>query len=133
MSPASTSASCFRGKRRIADKFALVRSLNHDVNIHSDGGIVVLTGKRPTTLDPTSQSKSEHPDFGSVASKMRGLGREAMPQYVAIPRQLYMTRPAYLGLHHGSFEVSDPSAPGQRPVHWLLREAPRCWRIGAGC
>src|SRR5688572_20080925 len=32
---------------RLADKFALVRSLHHDVNIHSDGGIVVLTGKRP--------------------------------------------------------------------------------------
>jgi hypothetical protein len=32
---------------KIADKFSLVRSLNHDVNIHSDGGIVVLTGKRP--------------------------------------------------------------------------------------
>ena len=58
----------FARQAKLSDKFALVRSLNHDVNIHSDGGIVVLTGKRPTVLDPLSQSKSEHPDFGSVAS-----------------------------------------------------------------
>ena len=38
---------------KIADKFSLVRSLHHDVGIHSDGGIVALTGKRPSKLDPT--------------------------------------------------------------------------------
>jgi hypothetical protein len=97
---------------RLADKFALVRSLNHDVGIHSDGGIVVLTGKRPAVLDPTSQSKSEHPDFGSVASKLRSVGPGGLPPYFAIPRQTYMTRPAYLGLAHAAVEVSDPSAPG---------------------
>src|SRR5262245_24299085 len=43
---------------KLADKFSLIRSLNHDVNIHSDGGIVVMTGKRPAVLDPTSQSRS---------------------------------------------------------------------------
>src|SRR6185436_3945517 len=77
---------------KIADKFALVRSLHHDVDIHSDGGIVVLTGKRPTVLDPTSRSKSEHPDFGSIASKLRGPGNPPVPPYVAIPSAPYMTR-----------------------------------------
>ena len=100
---------------KIADKFSLVRSLNHDVGIHSDGGIIVLTGKRPSKLDPTSQSKSEHPDFGSVTSRVRGMGRHAIPPYVAIPRQPYMTRPTYLGLHHKAFEVSDPSTKSYRP------------------
>ncbi|MBM4076921.1 MAG: DUF1501 domain-containing protein, partial [Planctomycetes bacterium] len=46
----------FPRQAQVADKFSLVRSLNHDVGIHSDGGIVVLTGKRPTVLDPTSKS-----------------------------------------------------------------------------
>jgi uncharacterized protein (DUF1501 family) len=105
---------------KLADKFALVRSLNHDVNIHSDGGIVVLTGKRPTVLDPTSNSKSEHPDFGSVASKVRGMGADAMPPYVAIPRQTYMTRPAYLGLQHAAFEAGDAGAPDYRPAKLSL-------------
>jgi hypothetical protein len=105
---------------RLADKFALVRSLSHDVNIHSDGGIVVLTGKRPTVLDPTSQSKSEHPDFGSVASKLRDGGKDAMPRYVAIPRQTYMTRPVYLGMQHAAVEISDPSSPSNRPAQLTL-------------
>ncbi|MGE3315927.1 MAG: DUF1501 domain-containing protein [Planctomycetaceae bacterium] len=96
---------------KIADKFSLVRSLHHDVSIHSDGGIIVLTGKRPTVLDPTSGSKSEHPDFGSVASRVRGLSAKGIPPYVAIPGKLYMTRPTYLGAHHAAFELGDPSTP----------------------
>jgi uncharacterized protein (DUF1501 family) len=105
---------------RIADKFSLVRSLNHDVGIHSDGGIVVLTGKRPSQLDPTSQSKSEHPDVGSVTSKIRGTEKHLVPQYVSIPRKPYMTRPTYLGLHHASFETGDPSKDGFRPPGFAL-------------
>jgi uncharacterized protein (DUF1501 family) len=103
----------------IADKFSIVRSLNHDVGIHSDGGIIVLTGKRPSVLDPTSQSKSEHPDFGSIASKLRGM-KSAIPPYVALPRQPYMTRPTYLGAHHAAFEVGDPSSPSFSPPQLKL-------------
>lgn len=109
---------------RLADRFSLVRSLNHDVSVHSDGGIVVLTGKRPTVLDPTSQSKSEHPDFGSVASKLRGLGPDAMPAYVAIPQQPYMTRPAYLGQHHAAYAVGGPDSPSYRPPQLTLAAGP---------
>ncbi|MBC8114304.1 MAG: DUF1501 domain-containing protein, partial [Candidatus Saccharimonas sp.] len=78
-------------------------------------GIVVLTGKRPTVLDPTSLSKSEHPDFGSIASRLRGYGTEAIPPYVAIPSQTYMTRPTYLGQHHAAFEIPDPTSSRLRP------------------
>jgi hypothetical protein len=105
---------------KIADRFSLVRSLHHNVDIHSDGGIIVLTGKRPTVPDPTSRSKSEHPDFGSIASKVRGMGDPVMPPYVAIPSQIYMTRPAYLGVEHAAFEARDPSAPGYRPSQLSL-------------
>src|SRR5262245_12725896 len=83
----------FPRQAKLADRFSLVRSLNHDVGIHSDGGIVVLTGKRPTVLDPMSRSKSEHPDLGSVASKMRSPRLSAIPPYVALAGAMYMTRP----------------------------------------
>jgi hypothetical protein len=105
---------------RQADKFALVRSLSHDINIHSDGGILVLTGKRPSVLDPTSQSKSENPDFGSVASHVRGLGAQPFPPYVGIPGATYMTRPAYLGGHHAAVSAGNPSAPNYRPPQLAL-------------
>jgi hypothetical protein len=93
---------------KAADKIALVRSCHHTMSSHSDGGIEVLTGKTPPKPDPTSQSKSDHPDLGSVTSKSRGITSAAVPPYVTIPNKLYMTRPAYLGLHHSAFEAGDP-------------------------
>ena len=102
---------------KIADKFSIVRSLHHEMSSHTDGGITVLTGKAPLVADPTSQSKSAHPDFGSVASKSLRTGPNVMPSYVAIPQKPYMTRPTYLGLHHGAFEVGDPSVKGFRAPH----------------
>lgn len=105
---------------KLADKFSLVRSLNHDVNIHSDGGIMVLTGKKPAVLDPTSQSKSQHPDFGSVASRARGMGENVIPPYVGIPGRTYMTQPVYLGAQHAPFEVGDPSRDNYRPPQFSL-------------
>ena len=99
---------------KLAHKFSIIRSLHHDVGIHSDGGIIVLTGKRPSKLDPTSQSKSEHPDFGSVASRIRSMSGDAIPPYIALPRRLYMTRPTYLGMHHAAFEIGDPSSKDYR-------------------
>jgi len=100
---------------KMADRFSIVRSMHHHVNIHSDGGIVVTTGKVPSKLDPTSQSKSEHPDFGSIVSRMRGSHPLAMPQYVASPSSFYFTRPTYLGTTHGAMVSSDPSARNYRP------------------
>lgn len=95
---------------KIADKFSLVRSLHHTVGIHSDGGIVTLTGKMPSKLDPTSQSKSEHPDFGMVAAKVRGPHPHAVPQYIGIPNAVYMTRPTYLGDHFAAFAAGNPGS-----------------------
>lgn len=108
---------------KIADKFSIVRSLNHDVNIHSDGGIIVLTGKRPTKLDPASQSKSEHPEFGAIASKFRGLGQSGIPPYIALPNRPYMVRPNYLGNHHSPLELGDPAKKSYNPPKLSLTDA----------
>src|SRR5262245_51945687 len=97
---------------RIADRLAVVRSLHHTMSSHNDGSIEVLTGKTPTTADPTSTAKSDHPDLGMVASRWRGLRPDGLPQYVGIPRTPFMTRPTYLGLSHQGFHAGDPSAAG---------------------
>ena len=101
-----------------AHRFSLLRSLHHDVNIHSDGGITVLTGKRPEVLDPTSQSKSLHPDLGHVAGAVRSAS--VMPQYVAIPQAPYMTRPAYLGPARLPLVVQAPHSGSFRPAQLSL-------------
>ncbi|MDA0835765.1 MAG: DUF1501 domain-containing protein [Planctomycetota bacterium] len=100
---------------KLADKFSLIRSLHHDVGIHSDGGIVVLTGKRPTVLDPTSQSKSEHPDFGMIAGSLRGLGDGGLPNYIGVPSMPYMTRPNYIGVEFAGYQVNDPGNEDYAP------------------
>lgn len=105
---------------RIAEKLAVVRSLHHTMSSHNDGSIEVLTGKTPTTADPTSTAKSDHPDFGMVASRWRGLRPDGLPQYVGVPRTPFMTRPTYLGLSHQGFAAGDPSAAGYAPPSLAL-------------
>lgn len=109
---------------RLAHRFTLIRSLYHTVPIHSDGGIVVLTGKMPTKLDPTSTSKSEHPDFGMVASKALGWHARALPRYVAVPQAPYMTRPNYLGVDHAAFATGDPQSAAYPPPQLRLARGP---------
>ena len=100
---------------RVADRFALVRSLHHEMSAHNDGSIEVLTGKTPARPDPTSTALSDHPDFGMVASRVRGIRADGVPRYVGIPRQPFMTRPGYLGAAYSAFPTGDPSAPAFRP------------------
>ena len=100
---------------KIADKFSIIRSLHHKMSSHNDGSIEVLTGKTPTVPDPTSTAKSEHPDFGMIASRSRGPRTAGMPQYVGVKRAPFMTFPGYLGAAHKAFETSDPSKPDSAP------------------
>lgn len=114
----------FPRQAKIADKFSLVRSVHHTMSSHTDGGIEVLTGKTPSHPDPTSTSVSEHPDLGSIASRVHGQHPDAIPRYVAIPRNPYMTRPAYLGVHHGAFVVGDPARADYKPPTLKLAAGP---------
>ena len=93
----------------IADKLAIVRSCHHEMASHSDGGIQVLTGKAPPVPDPTSQSKSLHPDFGHVASHFRSSSSSGIPKYITLPSPPYMTRPTYIGVQHRGLAAGDPA------------------------
>lgn len=103
-----------------ANRFSLIRSLHHEMSAHNDGSIEVLTGKTPRVPDPTSQAHSEHPDFGMVASRLRGSRADGVPQYVGVQRAPFMTNPAYLGVAHRSFDTGDPSRPGFSPPNLTL-------------
>lgn len=103
-----------------AHRFSLIRSLHHTMSSHNDGSIEVLTGKTPSVPDPTSQARSQHPDFGMIASKIRGLRPDGIPQYVGAQKSPFMTKPAYLGIAHKAFETGDPSKPGYSPKNLTL-------------
>ena len=91
-----------------AHRFSVIRSLHHEMSAHNDGSIEVLTGKTPSVPDPLSLARSEHPDFGMIASHARGLRPDGMPQYVGVQRAPFMTNPGYLGVSHKAFETGDP-------------------------
>jgi Protein of unknown function (DUF1501) len=105
---------------QIADKFSIIRSLHHEMAAHNDGSIEVLTGKTPRIPDPTSQARSEHPDFGMIASQVRGMRPDGLPQYVGVQRAPFMTGPNYLGVAHKAFETGDPSRDDYAPRNLTL-------------
>lgn len=105
---------------RQADRYSLVRSLHHEMASHNDGSIELLTGKTPSKADPTSTARSEHPDFGMIASRVRGGRANSLPEYVGIPRQPFMTQPVYLGMSHQAFATGDPSVKDFRPPNLTI-------------
>lgn len=105
---------------QMADKFSIIRSLHHEMSSHNDGSIEVLTGKTPRIADPTSTAKSEHPDFGMIASLLRKGRPDGMPQYVGLQKAPFMTMPNYLGVAHKAFETGDPSKPEFAPPNLTL-------------
>ena len=105
---------------QMADKFSIIRSLHHEMASHNDGSIEVLTGKTPRVADPTSTAKSEHPDFGMIASYARGLRPDGLPQYIGLQRAPFMTMPNYLGISHKAFETGDPLKADWSPQNLTL-------------
>jgi len=105
---------------RQADRFALVRSLHHQLPNHNDGSIEVLTGKTPARPDPTSTNVSEHPDFGMIAAELRRDAPSAMPGYIGVPRVPFMVRPNYLGISARGFDAGDPSTAVYAPPNLAL-------------
>ena len=105
---------------QIADKISIIRSLHHEMSSHNDGSIEVLTGKTPRIADPTSTARSEHPDFGMIASYWRRGRDDGMPQYVGLQKAPFMTMPNYLGVAHKAFETGDPSKPDFSPPNLTL-------------
>jgi uncharacterized protein (DUF1501 family) len=98
---------------RIADKYALVRSLAHTGGGHPSGSMQVLSG------DPDAQDKlvPQYPDWMTVAHYLRADPRRTIPNYVAVnPVDRYdvytIAGPSYLGPTYEPFKVfGDPSSP----------------------
>ncbi len=105
---------------RLGHRMSLVRSLHHRMSSHNDGSIELLTGKTPAKEDPTSTAKSDHPDFGMIASRLRGAPVNGLPRYVGIPRVPFMVQPTYLGMTHAGFAAGNPAVPNFRPPNLSL-------------
>lgn len=109
---------------RLADKFALLRSLHHDSPGHVSSTHTVLTGYPGETIE-APPFKPKHPDIWSVANKLLGPKRPGVPAYVAVPQARYHGA-AYLGSGLDPLVVKgDPNAAGFRAPLEIIEKALR--------
>lgn len=86
----------------IADKFSIVRSLNHGHGVHDDASHWVQTGVPQLNARELGQ---RFPCQGSVVSHVLGANRRGMPAYVCIPQGYssplgFYQRSSFLGPDH---------------------------------
>lgn len=73
---------------RMADKYAIIRSVTHDSNIHTVGAHAMLTGNAyPKAANgEINASPSDFPQYGAVFSKLRP-AKASVPTFVALPQK----------------------------------------------
>ena len=100
---------------RIADKLAIVRTVNHGSGDHTKGNHWMLTGFEGPAFNAPDNKQQRRPAMGSAVSHLRGANQSGMPAYVAVPHLRGGTDnlfhyAAYLGGGANPFAVnSDPN------------------------
>ncbi|HVS39085.1 MAG TPA: DUF1501 domain-containing protein [Gemmataceae bacterium] len=69
---------------RMADQYALIRSLAHGDSAHGSAGHTMLTGRRPRALGEVGPNADDYPHYGAVLSRLRP-GPAGVPPFVALP------------------------------------------------
>jgi hypothetical protein len=88
---------------KVADKFTILRGVNHTLAAHELGSKYMLTGNRPLP-------SLEYPGIGSVVSKELKSPQD-MPPYVAVPNT--QVGGGFLGLQYGAFATNAQPKLGQ--------------------
>lgn len=86
---------------RLADKYAVLRGITHNLAAHGLGTRYLMTGNRPTPV-------VKYPMYGSVVSR-EFPATDDLPSFVSIDRPV--EGPGYLGAEHG------PLSTGEKPRH----------------
>jgi len=97
----------FPMQARMWDKLACVRSIV-SVDEHSDSLVSTGYSQRENMI-------SNHPSFGSVVSRIRGISSE-VPPFVSLRGMSRGTEPGFLGVAHRPFSPSGPALQNLRPA-----------------
>ncbi len=90
-----------KGTAKILDRFALLRTVNHDlIDEHAAATNFVHTGRRPT-------GTITYPSIGSLVAHERGALADGIPPYVVIGYPMIMRGPGFLGAKHGYVYLTD--------------------------
>jgi hypothetical protein len=105
---------------KLADKLAVLRSVNHASGDHTKGNHWMLTGFEGPAFNASDNKVQRRPAMGSAISAVRGPNQPGMPAYVGVPHLHGGTDnlfhyAAYLGGGANPFIVnSDPNDAGFR-------------------
>src|SRR5688572_2095539 len=96
----------------IADKLAVLRSVNHGTGDHFAGAHWMLTGRFGST---TANQAPMYPSVGSYVARVRGSNQTGLPPYVGLPaaQSVYLfpgyQGSAYLGPAYNPFDANTES------------------------
>jgi hypothetical protein len=110
---------------RLADKYAIVRSVTHEQSAHPAAAYWMMSGSpiaRPAP-DASFMSRVDRPHMGSSLAKILGPVVPSMPPFVMVPEAMAPNGPERAGQHAGflgaSFDPyrinSDPNLPDFTP------------------
>ena len=113
---------------RLADRFALIRSVHHDeAPIHETGHQLMQTGR-------LFRAGQEHPHYGAVLSQVKGVREKGVPPFVVLPAPIgntgvSATVPATVPSVCHSFHPSAPRAVNitTLPFFTAPRSGNPCW------
>jgi hypothetical protein len=100
---------------RVADKLAVVRTVNHGSGDHTKGNHWMLTGFEGPAFNAPDNQQQRRPAIGAAVARLRGANAAGMPPYVGVPHLRGGTDnlfhyAAYLGGGWNPFVVnSDPN------------------------
>jgi hypothetical protein len=104
---------------KVAHRYALIRSVTHDIFDHNAGAYYCLTGRSPRTGSGLVQGdrRTNFPGYGAVASRLRP-PESAAPGFAHIPALLTNNgeflpgqKAGFLGGQYDPFVLGDPTQP----------------------
>ena len=93
---------------RLADQYAIIRSLAHGDNAHGSAGHTMLTGRRPRALGEVGPNADDFPHYGAVLTRLRP-GVHGVPPFVSLPWSITTSTNIVPGQNGGFLgRVGDP-------------------------
>ena len=96
---------------KLADKYAIVRSVTHEQSAHPAAAYWMMSGSpiARAAADASFMSRVDRPHFGSALAKLLGPVVPSMPPFVMVPEAMAPNGPERAGQHAGFLGASfDP-------------------------
>lgn len=109
----------------VSDRFTILRSMVHTGFCHQQGTQQLFTGHEVREL----RNQPDHPDFLSIAHRLRFDPHRDIPNYIGVPAVNY-SGSAYLGPNYEPFAVTgDPNSPKFHVPNIAMNDSQKLTRL----